>query len=150
MLTPVQPTECMQAREAASALLDGELSELETAQLHGHLRVCDECEDYLLQTGVFTAKLRGAALEQPALPAFTVRRRRPAIRLNVAVAAVTILAATGSSFAVGHLLGSSGGAPSATVGTSGSGVSLPQQNEVLGMLRRLRPGRLESGRVIPV
>ena len=63
---------------------------------------------------------------------------------------MTILAATGSSFAVGHLLGSSSGTPAATVGTSGSGVSLPQQNEVLGMLRRLRPGRLESGRVIPV
>ena len=63
---------------------------------------------------------------------------------------MTILAATGSSFAVGHLLGSSSGTPAATIGTSGSGVSLPQQNEVLGMLRRLRPGRLESGRVIPV
>jgi predicted anti-sigma-YlaC factor YlaD len=140
----------MQAREAASALLDGELSELESAQLHGHLRACDECEDYLLEIGVFTAKLRAAALEQPVLPAFTARRRRPAFRLNVAVAAATILVATGSSFAVGHLLGSSGGTPVATVGTSGSGVSLPQQNEVLGMLRRLRPGRLESGRVIAV
>ncbi len=150
MLTPVPPTECMQAREAASALLDGELSELETAQLHGHLRGCDDCEDYLLEIGVFTAKLRASALEQPALPVFTAHRRRPAFRLNVAVAAVTILAATGSSFAVGHLLGSSNGTPAATVGTSGSGVSLPQQNEVLGMLRRLRPGRLESGRVIPV
>jgi predicted anti-sigma-YlaC factor YlaD len=150
MLTPVPPTDCMQAREAASALLDGELSELESAQLHGHLRACDECEDYLLEIGVFTAKLRAAALEQPGLPAFTARRRRPAFRLNVAVAAATILVATGSSFAVGHLLGSSGGTPVATVGTSGSGVSLPQQNEVLGMLRRLRPGRLESGRVIAV
>jgi predicted anti-sigma-YlaC factor YlaD len=140
----------MQAREAASALLDGELSELETAQLHGHLRGCDDCEDYLLGIGVFTAKLRASPLEQPALPAFAAHRRRPAFRLNVAVAAVTILAATGSSFAVGHLLGSSNGTPAATVGTSGSGVSLPQQNEVLGMLRRLRPGRLESGRVIPV
>ena len=140
----------MQAREAASALLDGELSELETAQLHGHLRGCDDCEDYLLGIGVFTAKLRSSSLEQPALPAFTAHRRRPAFRLNVAVAAVTILAATGSSFAVGHLLGASNGTPAATIGTSGSGVSLPQQNEVLGMLRRLRPGRLESGRVIPV
>ena len=140
----------MQAREAASALLDGELSELETAQLHGHLRGCNDCEDYLLGIGVFTAKLRASSLEQPALPAFTAHRRRPAFRLNVAVAAVTILAATGSSFAVGHLLGASNGTPAATIGTSGSGVSLPQQNEVLGMLRRLRPGRLESGRVIPV
>jgi predicted anti-sigma-YlaC factor YlaD len=140
----------MHAREAASALLDGELSELEAAQLHVHLRACDECEDHLLETGVFTANLRAAALELPTLPAFTARRRRPAFRLNVAVAAVTILAATGSSFAVGHLLGSSGGAPVATIGTSGSGVNLPQQNVVLGMLRRLRPGRLESGRVIPV
>jgi len=150
MLTPVPPTDCMRAREAASALLDGELSELETAHLQGHLRGCAECEAYALEIGAFTASLRAAALEQPALLAFAARRRRPAFRLNVAVAAVTILAATGSSFAVGHLLGSSGGAPVATVGTSGSGVSLPQQNEVLGMLRRLRPGRLESGRVIPV
>ena len=101
----------MQAREAASALLDGELSELETAQLHGHLRGCDDCEDYLLEIGVFTAKLRASPLEQPALPVFTAHRRRPAFRLNVAVAAVTILAATGSSFAVGHLLGSSNGSP---------------------------------------
>lgn len=150
MLTPVPPTDCITAREAASAFLDGELSELETAQFHGHLRECGDCEAYALDLGVFTTRLRAAPLEQPALPVFVAQRRRPALRLNVAVAAVTILAATGSSFAVGHMLGSSGGSPAATVGANVSGAGIQPQNELLGMLRRHWPGRLMSGRVIAV
>ena len=113
----------MRAREAASAWLDGELSELETAQLHGHLRDCEDCEAYALEVGAFTTEPAGRGARTARAPVFAARRRRPALRLNVAVAAVTILAATGSSFAVGHLLGSSSGTPAATIGTSGSGVS---------------------------
>jgi len=150
MLTPVPPSDCMRAREAASALLDGELSELEAAQLHGHLRGCAECDAYAREIGTLTARLRASALEQPALPAFIAQRRRPVLRPNVAAVAATVLLATGSSFAIGHLLGSSGGSPSATVGSTVSGVNAKPRSEVLGMLRRFRPGRLESGRVIPV
>ena len=46
MLTPVPPTDCARARESASARLDGELVELQAAQLEAHLRSCPECQAY--------------------------------------------------------------------------------------------------------
>ena len=149
MLTPVPPTECTTAREAASALLDGELSELEAAQLDAHLRGCRECSAYADELAGLAARLRLEPLEPLELPAFTARRRRPTLRLPAVAATVTILVATASSFAIGQVVGSHGGAPTATVGTTISARTEPA-NQVFGMLRRLRPGRLESGQVIPV
>jgi predicted anti-sigma-YlaC factor YlaD len=149
MLTPVPPSACTTAREAASALLDGELSELEAAQLDAHLRGCRACSAWADELAGLAARLRLEPLEPLELPVFTARSRRPALRLPAVAAAVTILVATASSFAIGQVVGSHGGAPTATVGTTIAARTQPA-NEVLGMLRRLRPGRLESGRVIPV
>src|SRR4051812_38498328 len=118
MLNPVPPSDCSAAREAASALLDDELSELEAAHLDGHLRECADCSAYARELGAFAARLRAEPLELPALPIFAARRRRPAARLQIAAAAAMIVVATGSSFAVGQLVGSHGGPPAATVGTT--------------------------------
>ena len=154
MLKPVPPSDCSTAREAASALIDGELSELEAAHLDGHLRDCADCSAYARELGALAARLRAEPLERPALPIFTARRRsafaRPLGRLQVAAAAATILVATGSSFAVGQLVGSHGGPPAATVGTTIADASSTRQVELLGMLRRHGPARGEIGRVIPV
>src|SRR5262245_25225800 len=64
MLTPVPPTECMQAREAASLRLDGELSELESVRLGLHLRDCEDCRVYAREIAAITLELRAAPLEQ--------------------------------------------------------------------------------------
>jgi predicted anti-sigma-YlaC factor YlaD len=148
MLTPVPRTDCSRARAEASAALDGELSELEAAQLDAHLRGCPECRAYAAEIGGLAARLRAEPLVEPALPAFVPRRRRPAARLQVAAAAVAIAAAAGSSFAVGHAVGSHEQAPSATTGETAVLDGRRPRSEVLSMLRRLH--RPETGRVIAV
>lgn len=149
MQTPLPHPDCTRVREEASARLDGELSELEAVHLDNHLGRCPECSEYVRSLGVLTRRLRGAELEQPALPVLVARGRRPVLRLNAAVAAVTIAAAAGSSFAAGHFVGSRAGGSPVTVATTVSSVS-KHRTEVLGMLRRIRPGRMAVNRVIPV
>ena len=149
MLQTIPPSDCIEAREAASARADGELSSFDAARLEAHLRGCPECRAFAGSLAGLSALLGGADLEQPSAPVFVQRRRRPALRLNAAAAAVTVALAAASSFAVGHFVGSERGGPSATVGTTVS--AGPQQpSPVLGMLRRGRPGRMSGGEVIPV
>ncbi len=108
MLTPVPPTDCMLACESASARLDNELSELESARLDAHLRGCAECRAYAAEIGAIAVRLRGAALERPSHGVVLPRRRRVSgARLQAAVTAVAVsvvAAAAGSSFALGHVL----------------------------------------------
>jgi len=98
----------MSAREAASARLDGEASELDLARLDAHLLACPVCRAYAAAIAGVAAELRAAPLESPSLGQWSVEvgispRRR---RLPVAVAAAALVAAvTGSSFAVGRVLG---------------------------------------------
>ena len=150
MLTPMPPTDCTTAREAASAFLDGELSELEAAHLDGHLRACPECSAYARGIGALAARLRSEPLAQPEFQVFTPVRRRPAARLQVAAVAATVLLATAASFAVGRVVGSQGGAPAATVGTTVVDATAERRVELLGMLRGHGPTRGDIGRVIPV
>src|SRR5579862_7835131 len=106
MLTPVPPSECQRAREAVSARLDGELSEIGSARLSAHLRVCDACSAYALEVAAVATRLRMAPLEQPSVPvALPTRRRRPG--LQIAAAAAAVLVAAASSLALGHSLRSS-------------------------------------------
>lgn len=107
MLTPVPPTDCARARESASARLDGELVELQAAQLEAHLRSCPECQVYASGIEALTLELRAAPLVQPATPGFLALRRR---RFGVipAVAAASVIAVVAGSFAVGDLLGRQG------------------------------------------
>src|SRR5262245_9022317 len=145
------PSDCTKAREAASALADGELSELEAVQLDGHLRSCPDCEAFAASVTALAARLRGADLEQPVLPAFVPRRRRPAaFRLQTAAAAVALVAAAGSAFAVGHVVGSQTSGTATTISRAKISPDLPGRGEVLGMVRRSRLGRMATNDVIPV
>jgi len=144
MLTPVPPSDCSRAREAASARLDGELTELEGAHLDAHLLACDDCRRYLAEIGSVARALRGAALEQPRLTVLTTRRR-PVIRVHVAAAAVVLAAVTGGSFALGQVIGSHGSGRTATVDTTVALLKLPQDT-----MRKRGPAHLVAAQVIPV
>lgn len=138
MLTPVPPSKCQRAREAVSAKLDGELSELGSTRLSAHLRECDACSAYALELGALATRLRTAPLEVPgtrvALPA---RRRRPALQLAAAAAMAGIAAA--SSLAIGNALRSPGG-PARTATHAVTSPSLQQEivnQHILAMERHL-------------
>jgi|SRR3954471_1575829 len=149
MLQTIPPSDCLMAREAASAREDGELSSLDEARLDAHLRGCADCRGFAGSLAGLTSLLGGAELAQPSAPVFVQRSRRPLLRMNAAAAAVTIGVAAASSFAVGHFVGSERGGPSATVGNTVSARSR-EPSPVLGMLRRSRPGRMSGSEVIPV
>jgi len=116
LLTPVPPTECTRAREAASARLDGELSQLELAQLDMHVAGCLDCAEYAALIAATAAQLRAADLVQPEEPILVPRLRRRLRIMPAAAAAAVIAGVAASSFALGGALGSHGpqGRPSAT------------------------------------
>jgi predicted anti-sigma-YlaC factor YlaD len=149
MLREIPLTDCTQARQAVSARADGELSELESGRLEAHLHDCAACTAYARSVEALALGLRGAELEQPSRPVFSApHRRRSAFRVNSAAAAAALLVAAASAFAVGHVVGSKTGSEPAKLGKL-SPVSL-QRAEVLGMVRRLRPGRMSADDVIAV
>jgi predicted anti-sigma-YlaC factor YlaD len=106
MLTPVPPTECSRAREAASARLDGELSELELVQLDAHLGRCAACAEYAQLIATTALELRAAALEQPSEPIAIPRLRRRVRLVPAAAAAAVVAGIAASSFALGGAVGS--------------------------------------------
>jgi predicted anti-sigma-YlaC factor YlaD len=150
MLTPIPPSDCARAREAASARVDGELSERERAELEAHLDGCEECRTYAAEVGELAGRLRAAALEPVAVPLYVPSRRRPLVHAQVAAAAILAVAAIGSSFAIGQMLGSRGSHPSATVGTTVSLAKSQLRPQLVGVVRRLRPVRMPAAAVIPV
>ena len=114
MLIPVPTSDCLQAREAASARLDGELSELESARLNAHLRECAASSVYALEVSAIAETIRGAPLARPQLDLTLPRRRAlPVVRVAAAAAAIFLVAA-GSTLALQRGLGS-GSKPAATV-----------------------------------
>ena len=157
MLTPVPPTDCMLARESASARLDNELSELENARLDAHLRGCAECLAYAEEIGAIAVRLRAAALERPAERIVLPRRRVfSGVRLQAAVAAAAVAvvaAVAGSSFTLGHFLG----VRNSPVETSTAAADLlslradSTQQHLLAMLPQLEPvPRAHPGQLEPV
>jgi predicted anti-sigma-YlaC factor YlaD len=153
MLTPVSPIECVQARESASARLDGELAELDDVRLTAHLRGCADCRAFAEETAALAAELRAARLERLETEAFLPRRRRVhAIRVQSAAAAVALVAAAaGASFVLGRALGTTGttAPPAATAADLVTLHSDFTQQHLLAMLSRLepvpaRPGRLQA------
>ena len=129
MLTPVPPTACARARESASAHLDGELVELQEAQLEAHLRSCPECQAYAAEIGEISRRLNAAPLAQPEGPMFVAQRPRRTAFIPAAAAAAIVVAVAGSSFAVGDMLGRQGTnspPPPATTETSALAGSIDQ------------------------
>jgi len=153
MLIPVPKSDCLQAREAASVRLDGELSELDAARLNAHLRECAACSVYALELSAIAESLRSAELERPQLD-LTLPRRRELPSVRVAAAAVAVVAVgAGSAFALGHGLGS-GKSPAATIQVSGpdlAGLRADIKNQHLfAMLRKVQPqhSTVQTGRII--
>jgi predicted anti-sigma-YlaC factor YlaD len=145
MLTSVPPSDCMLARESASARLDGELSELESARLDAHLRGCLDCRAYSTEIAAIAARIRAADLEQPARVTIPRRRRLAGARMQVAVAAAAaavVAAVAGSSFTIGHAFGHR--APSVAGSSTGDLVSL-RADTTLQHLLALEPARSERG-----
>ena len=135
MLTPVPPTACARAREYASFRLDGELAELQEAQLEAHLRSCPECQAYASEIREISRRLSAAPLAQPDRPIFVPQRLRRAGFIPAAAAAAIVVAVAGSSFAVGGMLGREGTSvpPPTTTETTALAGSIDQL--VLPMLR---------------
>lgn len=151
MLTPVPPTECTRAREAASARLDGELSELELVQLDAHLADCPECAEYAVAIEVQTAELRLAEPVQPLEPILVPRLRRRPRLVPAAAAAAVIVGIAASSFALGGALGSHSSPPRRTATTN----PMIAQGGSLAQLPLVRPGQLPAvtritGKIIAV
>lgn len=96
-MSPASRT-CERARAWSSRQLDGELSEIETAILHRHLRHCEQCAAFVANTARVTQSLRQAPLEPVAFEIAVARRRRHPRALRSAsglAAACVVLAAAG-------------------------------------------------------
>jgi predicted anti-sigma-YlaC factor YlaD len=102
MLTPIPSSECVRAREAASAQVDGELSELEAAQLAAHRRVCAECDEFAAELRGLATVLRLAPLEPAPRRVLVAEAPRPARALPLRAAAVAAVAAAAASFVLGQ------------------------------------------------
>ena len=107
MLRIVPPSDCMLAREAVSARVDGELAELDALRLDLHLHACGECRAFAAEASALAQALRTADLEPVPGTLFTPvagRRPRVAAPLAAAVASLVIAAAAGSSALIGRLV----------------------------------------------
>ena len=83
---------CERARSQLSARFDGELNQLEDAELRRHLAGCPSCSAYEAEVGAFSRILRTAPLDEPEFPIFVPRKRRLAARMQVGAAAAAVVA----------------------------------------------------------
>jgi predicted anti-sigma-YlaC factor YlaD len=151
MLTPVPPTDCARARESASARLDGELAELQAAQLDAHLRSCPDCRAYAAGIEVITRELRASPLLEPVVGVFVPQRRRRTGVVPAAAAAAIVVAVAGSSFAIGGLFGRQGShlPPASTTRTVA--LAGPIDQLVLSAVRSQKPAPFRvSSKIIAV
>jgi len=146
MLTSLPPTDCIQAREAVSARLDGELPELDTLRLDAHLSSCAACRAFAAESTALTGRLRHAVLEPAPAELFVPHRRRVGVPFAAAAATLVVAAATGSSFFLGELVGGRG--TSGGLRSSTGLVSSPTDPALLAMLHTARLPRPQTGRVI--
>ena len=84
--------ECDRARQWASLLLDGELSEFEHALLDGHLAGCASCSAFRADIANATRELRAAPLESLPRPIHLRGIRRARLRFAPAAAALAVAA----------------------------------------------------------
>ena len=150
-MPPVPPTECMSARQAASARLDGEATKAEAARLDAHLLDCPDCRAFARALAGVAAEIEAAPLERPSRPeVLQARRRMPVVAL--AAAAALVAAVTVSSFAVGRVLGAHGTVTTSFAGTADAGHVRQDstQQHLLAMLNAIefaqptRTGRMHA------
>ncbi|HZR94285.1 MAG TPA: zf-HC2 domain-containing protein [Gaiellaceae bacterium] len=105
----------MDAREAVSARLDDELSELDAARLDAHLRDCAACRAFAAEASAFTNVVRATPLEPVSARAFVPRRRQFRGAAATAAAAAALVVAAVPSFFAGKLVA---GHPESTAPTA--------------------------------
>ncbi|MBV8479979.1 MAG: zf-HC2 domain-containing protein [Actinobacteria bacterium] len=107
MSTPAwPPSSCQWARQAISAQLDDELSEIGTARLRHHLRTCAECSAYAQEAAAVTTRMRMAPL---VLPDARIASPRPRRRRRAPVtAAAAVLVVSGGLLALSNVWGRPG------------------------------------------
>ena len=109
MIDSFSPRGCDRARAQVSALLDGELSELEEADLRQHLDGCAACHTYHAGAESISGSLRAAPLEELDFPIVVPNRRYVATRwIQAASAAAMVLVAIGLGSSQGILAGHGG------------------------------------------
>jgi hypothetical protein len=125
----------MIAREAASARLDGEVSELDLVRLDAHLLACLDCREFASAIAAVSGVLLAAPLEQPGRTEVLTPRRRIPVVAAAAVAAL-VAAVTVSSFAIGHVLGSHSAPEASFAGTKDASAARRDSTEqnLLAML----------------
>ncbi|TML82636.1 MAG: hypothetical protein E6G09_09850 [Actinobacteria bacterium] len=109
MIDSFSPRGCDRARAQVSALLDGELSELEEADLRQHLDGCPACRTYHAGAESISGSLRAAPLEELDFPIAVPNRHYVATRwIQAASAAAMVLVAIGLGSSQGILAGHDG------------------------------------------
>jgi hypothetical protein len=150
MLTPVPSSDCDRAREAASACLDGELSELEVAQLAAHRRACPACDVFAIQLAALTTSLRQAPLVEPSRPLVLGRLRRPARLLPLRAAAGLAAAAAVLSFVAGQAIRPSGHASATAVTAAQTPARAPQPFSAFFSLVSTAPPMTRTGENVAI
>jgi anti-sigma factor RsiW len=145
---------CDRARAQSSALLDGELSELEEADFRLHLDECAACRSYHADSASISRLLWAAPSEQLDYPIVVPRRRYVATRwIQAGSAAAAVLAAIGLGSAQG-VLGGHGGLSSASSSSSPASYSpayvqsVDYERHLLDSLRA--PNREHTGSGVPL
>jgi anti-sigma factor RsiW len=146
---------CERARAQVSALLDGELSELEEADLRLHLDGCAGCRAFQAGAVSISGSLQSAPLEQLEFPIAVPNRRYIATRwIQAASAAAMVLVAIGVGSSQGILGGQGGPGSAGNSSTPGRASSSPAYLQSPDYERRLlnslrAPHRGRTGAAIP-
>jgi predicted anti-sigma-YlaC factor YlaD len=125
----VTSTDCERMRGYVSASIDGELSEVERAQLEAHVGSCAECQAYAADAAAASRILRQTPLEELQFPIqLPSRRLAVARRLQVAAAAAALAVTVGLSAMIGSVGSSQAPAPNApAVATQAAKLRFPEQ-----------------------
>jgi anti-sigma factor RsiW len=154
MIESLSSRRCDRARSQISALLDGELSQLEEADLRLHLDGCSACSGYHEGAASVSGALRAAPLEELDFPIVVPNRRYIATRwIQAGSAAAAVLVAIGLGTSQGILAGqgglsSTGSAPARGSSSEAYIQSADFERHLLDSLRVPHRGR--TGGAVPL
>lgn len=136
---------CERARAWASLRADGELSELESALLDGHLERCADCRSFAAGADRVTLALRSTRLERPG-PLAVRPITHPGPRSTI-VRAVQVAFVAALVVAVGFVAASA--TPSQQAETSKPIAMVASVDSPDGLRELRRPGLIGKNRVLP-